>query len=150
MSLRPNPLAATTTSKRNTSPSVGFPPSLSVLLNRGYSALSYRNRLRKNVRIHSTSLLKYLMIQDGLKVIKMLWMNSYHSAFSCEVLTIWGKSMTIGSPSSRRIKMLNSLKSPWMSPEWAKRTMRSMRVEYNFPGDGTFDICRLYYMWMGR
>jgi hypothetical protein len=38
--------------------------------------------------------------------------ESHHSAFVCEVLTICGKSMTTGSPVARRIRMLNSLKSP--------------------------------------
>ena len=68
---------------------------------------------------------------------------TYHSASLCDVLTICGKSMTTGSPLSRLMRMLNSLKSPWMSPARAKRTMRSMSVEYSAPGAGTSAIWRL-------
>src|SRR5882762_10802572 len=67
----------------------------------------------------------------------------HHSAFSCDVLTICGKSMTTGSPLSRLIRMLNSLKSPCMRPACANRTIRSIKSEYSLPGDGTSDICRL-------
>ena len=68
---------------------------------------------------------------------------THHSAFLCDVLTICGKSITTGSPLSRRMRMLNSLKSPWMSPARAKRTMRSMSDEYSLPGDGRSSTCRL-------
>jgi hypothetical protein len=68
ISRRPNPLASTITSNRKPS-SLPLSPSPTVLLNLGYIALSYLNRLRKNVRIHSTSLLKYLKRSGHLIVV---------------------------------------------------------------------------------
>ena len=39
-----------------------------------------------------------------------------NSAFGCLVLIICGKSIKVGSPVLRCMRMLNSLKSPCMSP----------------------------------
>jgi hypothetical protein len=55
--------------------------------------------------------------------------DAHHSALACEVLTICGKSITTGSPDERRMRMLNSLKSPWIRPDRANRTIRSIKVE---------------------
>src|SRR6267154_5664098 len=99
------PLAATITSNRKTSPSPL--DSAFTALNFGYSALSYLKRRRKKVRIHSTSRLKYLGGCHQRALNKAEW--THHSAFSCDVLTICGKSMTTGSPLSRCIRILNSL-----------------------------------------
>jgi len=74
--------------------------------------------------MHSTSRLKYI------------------SAFSCDVETIWGKSITIGLSSSVK-RMLNSLKSEWMRPHCARLTMRFIRLEYSLPGSSTSCTCVL-------
>ncbi len=84
MSLLPKPLAATTTSnlKVNSEES-----SVAIVLNRGYKELSYRKRRLKNVRMHSTSRLKYLGDEISENSITK-GIDSDHSAFTCDVLTI--------------------------------------------------------------
>lgn len=69
---------------------------------------------------------------------------TYYSAFAWDVETICGKSMRIGLPSSL-IKILNSLKSPWIRPCWANLTIRSIKSLYSWAGLPTSSTCRLRY-----
>lgn len=114
---------------------------------------SKSNFFLKKVRIQFTSRLKYLNIITNISFklktekkmsgsnfgswvsprISIIWYFTYISAFSCSIETIWGKSINVISSSSL-IKMLNSLKSPWISPWLANLTNKSMSVLYTFSG----------------
>lgn len=71
--------------------------------------------------------------------------QTYYSALGCEVETICGKSIRMGSPFDFT-RILNSLKSPWIRPCCASRTIKFIKSEYNFPGSPTSSICLLQFV----